>query len=117
MATLSTDPPISRLRQRMQHYMLAEARIVVESWQHRKTLRPRGSLGYRPPAPEVFIRLCRVGGPAIPTSDAARAGVAAISALTIKMVPPMGPINLTFANGQGQLYPLRRFLAAHPTKT
>ncbi len=32
-------------------YTLAEARVIVESW----PLRPHGSLGYRPPAPEVFI--------------------------------------------------------------
>lgn len=69
------------------------------------------------PAPEVFIAFAARAAlqcqPAMPP----RAGVAAISALTIKMVPPMGPINLTFANEQGQLYPLRWFLAAHPTKT
>ena len=37
-------------------YSLAEARIVIESWRrHYNTERPHGSLGYRPPAPEVFI--------------------------------------------------------------
>lgn len=37
-------------------YSLAEAKIVVESWRrHFNTLRPHGSLGYKPPAPEVFI--------------------------------------------------------------
>jgi putative transposase len=37
-------------------YTLAEAKIVVESWRrHFNTLRPHGSLGYKPPAPEVFI--------------------------------------------------------------
>lgn len=37
-------------------YTLAEARIVIESWRrHFNTLRPHGSLGYKPPAPEVFI--------------------------------------------------------------
>ena len=35
---------------------LAEARIVIESWRrHYNTERPHGSLGYKPPAPEVFI--------------------------------------------------------------
>ncbi|WP_244627680.1 transposase, partial [Microvirga tunisiensis] len=30
--------------------------IVIESWRrHYNTLRPHGSLGYRPPAPEVFV--------------------------------------------------------------
>lgn len=37
-------------------YTLAEARIIVESWRrHYNTLRPHQSLGYKPPAPEVFI--------------------------------------------------------------
>jgi hypothetical protein len=37
-------------------YSLAEARSVIESWRrHYNTLRPHGSLGYKPPAPEVFV--------------------------------------------------------------
>jgi putative transposase len=37
-------------------YSLAEARIVVESWRpHYNPKRPHASLGYKPPAPEVFI--------------------------------------------------------------
>jgi putative transposase len=37
-------------------YSLKEAKIVIESWRrHYNTLRPHGSLGYRPPAPEVFV--------------------------------------------------------------
>jgi putative transposase len=37
-------------------YSLAEAKIVIESWRrHYNTVRPHGSLGYKPPAPEVFI--------------------------------------------------------------
>jgi transposase InsO family protein len=37
-------------------YSIAEARIIIESWRRfYNTLRPHGSLGYRPPAPEVFI--------------------------------------------------------------
>lgn len=37
-------------------YTLAEARIVIESWRrHYNTVRPHSSLGYRPPAPEVFM--------------------------------------------------------------
>jgi putative transposase len=37
-------------------YSLNEARIVIESWRrHYNTLRPHGSLGYKPPAPEVFV--------------------------------------------------------------
>ena len=37
-------------------YSLNEARVVIESWRrHYNTERPHGSLGYKPPAPEVFI--------------------------------------------------------------
>jgi putative transposase len=37
-------------------YTLKEAQIVIESWRrHYNTIRPHGSLGYRPPAPEVFM--------------------------------------------------------------
>ena len=37
-------------------YSLKEARIVIESWRrHYNTVRPRQSLGYRPPTPEVFV--------------------------------------------------------------
>ncbi|MCJ2119206.1 IS3 family transposase [Methylobacterium sp. J-001] len=37
-------------------YTLREAQIVIESWRrHYNTVRPHASLGYRPPAPEVFM--------------------------------------------------------------
>ena len=37
-------------------YSLKEARIVIESWRrHYNTVRPHQSLGYKPPAPEVFV--------------------------------------------------------------
>jgi len=37
-------------------YSIAEAKIVIESWRrHYNTVRPHGSLGYKPPAPEVFV--------------------------------------------------------------
>jgi transposase InsO family protein len=37
-------------------YSLREARIVIEQWRcHYNTVRPHGSLGYKSPAPEVFI--------------------------------------------------------------
>jgi putative transposase len=37
-------------------YSLKEVRVVVESWRrHYNTKRPHGSLGYKPPAPEVFV--------------------------------------------------------------
>jgi putative transposase len=59
-------------------YTLAEARIVIESWRrHFNTLRPHGSLGYKPPAPEVFIpamaaRAAAQPGPAKPPALASR---------------------------------------------
>ena len=37
-------------------YTLLEAQIVIESWRrHFNTIRPHASLGYKPPAPEVFV--------------------------------------------------------------
>ena len=37
-------------------YSLREAKIVIESWRrHYNTIRPHASLGYKPPAPEVFV--------------------------------------------------------------
>ena len=37
-------------------YSLREAQIVIESWRrHYNAVRPHASLGYKPPAPEVFI--------------------------------------------------------------
>jgi putative transposase len=64
--------------------------VVIESWwRHFNTVRPHGSLGYKPPAPEVFVpamtaRACS----ATPTSAAARAGVAAYHALTFELDQP-----------------------------
>jgi transposase InsO family protein len=37
-------------------YTLKEAKIMIEGWRrHYNTVRPHGALGYRPPAPEVFV--------------------------------------------------------------
>jgi len=37
-------------------YSLKEAQIIIESWRrHYNTIRPHASLGYKPPAPEVFV--------------------------------------------------------------
>jgi putative transposase len=37
-------------------YSLKEAQIIIENWRHHfNTVRPHGSVGYKPPAPEVFI--------------------------------------------------------------
>ena len=35
---------------------LKEARVLIESWRcHYNAIRPHGSLGYRPPAPETVV--------------------------------------------------------------
>ena len=37
-------------------HTLREAQIVIESWRrHYNTIRPHASIGYKPPAPEVFV--------------------------------------------------------------
>src|SRR3712207_816631 len=47
-------------------YSLREAQIVIESWRrHCSAVRPHSALGYRPPAPEVFV-------PALAARPAAR---------------------------------------------
>src|ERR687893_1239238 len=53
--------------------------IIIESWRrHYNTVRPHASLGYRPPAPEVFV-------PAFAAWPAAPAGSA--SPATLKLAP------------------------------
>ena len=43
-------------------YSLREAQIIIESWRiHYNTKRPHASLGYRPPAPEVFVPAMAAG--------------------------------------------------------
>ena len=59
-------------------YSLAEAKIVIESWRrHYNTVRPHGSLGYKPPAPEVFV-------PAIASRAATQPRPASPPALALK---------------------------------
>ena len=37
-------------------YTLKEAQVLIEAWRrHYNAVRPHGSLGYRPPAPETII--------------------------------------------------------------
>ena len=39
-------------------YTLAEAKVLIENWRREyNTIRPHSSLGYRPPAPETWIKL------------------------------------------------------------
>ena len=59
-------------------YTLAEAKIIVESWRrHFNTVRPHGSLGYKPPAPEVFV-------PAMTVRATAQPGLATPPALAAR---------------------------------
>ncbi len=46
-------------------YSLAEAKIVIESWRrHYNTVRPHGSLGYKPTPHEVFVPAMATRAPA-----------------------------------------------------
>jgi putative transposase len=54
-------------------YSLREAQVVIESWRrHYNAVRPHASLGYRAPAPEVFVPAlaARMAGPPRPASPA-----------------------------------------------
>ena len=47
-------------------YTLREAQVVIESWRrHYNTVRPHASLGYLPPAPEVFMPAFSAWPPAL----------------------------------------------------
>jgi putative transposase len=47
-------------------YTLREAQIVIKSWRrHYNTIRPHASLGYKPPAPQVFIPTFAAWPPAL----------------------------------------------------
>jgi transposase InsO family protein len=50
-------------------YSLREAQVVIESWRrHYNTVRPHASLGYRAPAPEVYVPVLAARIPAPPGS-------------------------------------------------
>ena len=64
-------------------YSLREAEILIESWRrHYNAVRPHASLGYRPPAPEVFI-------PAFTAWPAAQAGSASLATLPLAPRPAL----------------------------
>ena len=64
-------------------YSLREAQILIESWRrHYNTVRPHASLGYRPPAPEVFV-------PGLAAWPAAQAGSASQATLPLAPRPAM----------------------------
>jgi putative transposase len=83
-------------------YTLREAQIVIESWRrHYNAVRPHASIGYRPPAPEVFV-------PALAAWPAAQPRPAPPAMLPL--VPKNNP-KLTFQSdhllGAGQASPVR----------
>ena len=61
-------------------YTLREAQFVIESWRrHYNTIRPHASIGYKPPAPEVFVPAfaawpAALRQPALPATLAQRDG-------------------------------------------
>src|SRR5262249_4700390 len=78
-------------------YTLREAQIVIESWRrHYNTIRPHASIGYKPPAPEVFVpAFTSVAGCATPTSSAGHAGETASLKLTFHLDHSAGADHLT----------------------
>ncbi len=91
-------------------YSLAEAKIVIESWRrHYNTVRPHGSLGYKPPAPEVFVPALAARAAARPrTRSAALASPEPVLELTFQMDPSVGA---------DHLYGPERRLSRAPDKT
>jgi putative transposase len=64
-------------------YTLKEAKIVIESWRrHYNAVRPHASLGYRPPAPEVFV-------PSLAAWPSARPQPAPTATLPLASTPPL----------------------------
>ena len=64
-------------------YTLKEAQIVIESWRrHYNAVRPHASLGYKPPAPEVFV-------PALAAWPPARTQTAPTATLPLAPRPPL----------------------------
>jgi transposase InsO family protein len=62
-------------------YSLREAQIIIEGWrQHYNTVRPHASLGYKPPAPEVFV-------PGLTARPSPRDGSAPPAALPLVLRP------------------------------
>jgi len=64
-------------------YSLREAQVIIESWRrHYNLVRPHQSLGYRPPAPEVFV-------PSFAAWPSARASSAPPGMLGLAKRPPI----------------------------
>ena len=64
-------------------YTWKEAQIVIESWRrHYNAVRPHASLGYKPPAPEVFV-------PDLAAWPSARTQTAPTATLPLAPKPPL----------------------------
>ena len=69
-------------------YSLNEAQIVIESWRrHYNAVRPHASLGYKPPAPEVFVPRLPHGLCAHSARSAGHAAAGAESAAKLTLQP------------------------------
>ena len=79
-------------------YTLCEAKIVIESWRrHYNAIRPHASLGYRAPAPEVFVPgACCVAACATSIGCAGHASLAHETELKLTSNPDhsVGPIKM-----------------------
>ena len=78
-------------------YTLREAEIVIESWRrHYNTIRPHASIGYRAPAPEVFV-------PALAAWPAAQPRPAPPAMLPLAPRPDVFPF---FSSGMNASFPV-----------
>jgi len=76
-------------------YTLREAQIIIESWRrHYNTVRPHASIGYRAPAPEVFV-------PALAAWPAAQSQQAPSAMLPLASRPTLG---LCDARSRGRMH-------------
>src|SRR3712207_2981067 len=74
-------------------YSLREAQVVIESWRrHYNAVRPHASLGYRAPAPEVFVPVlaARIPAPPRPASPTTPVMAPDRSSTNIHPGPPGG---------------------------
>ena len=79
-------------------YTLREAQIIIESWRrHYNTVRPHASIGYRAPAPEVFV-------PALAAWPAAQSRPAPPAMLPLAPRPDVFPF---FSSGLNASFPVQ----------
>src|SRR6266705_3113440 len=83
-------------------YSLREAQIVIESWRrHYNTIRPHASLGFKPPAPEVFVpAFASVADCATPSGSAGHSGETANLKLTFHLDHAVGADQLRKTSAQ-----------------